>query len=138
MAGKVISGVRNDGEIGALGSIQPATRALMHRRRTDTRLSITASGISANSADGALTIRTRRPFAVSMLNPPSSFSGHGGGGRRTVEDRHGVSPLAEEASSPYGATNRGVVLPNQASLGAVWQNLRYQGPEQRSRKLPMV
>jgi hypothetical protein len=39
--------------------------------------------------------------------PPLSFRGHGGGGRRTVEDRHGVSPLAEEASSPYEATSVG-------------------------------
>jgi hypothetical protein len=79
MAGKVISGVRHDGEIGAFGSSPPAMRVLMREHRTDTRLSMTASGISASNADGVLTIGTRRPLAVSTPNPPSSFSGHGGG-----------------------------------------------------------
>jgi hypothetical protein len=91
--GKVISGVRHDGEVGA------ATR-------------------SKYAEPTSVVFRARRR------------------GRRTVEDRHGVSPLAEEASSPYGATNRGG---RPAEPGVSWsslQNLRYQGPEQRSRKLP--
>ena len=68
--------------------------------------------------------------------PPPSFPGHDDGGRRKVEDRHGVSSLAEEASSPYGAINRGVVLPEPGVSWSSLQNMRYQGPEQRSRNLP--
>jgi hypothetical protein len=79
MAGNVISGVRHDGEIGALGFSPLAMRILMGEHRTDTTHSMTARGISVNSADRVLTISTRRPFAVSMPNPAPSFSGHGDG-----------------------------------------------------------
>ena len=51
---------------------------------------------------------------------------------------HGA-PAAEEASNPYGATRpKAVVLPGP---GVSWINLpsqRYQGPEERSRRLPIL
>jgi hypothetical protein len=118
--------VRHDGEIGALGSIPPAMRALMREHRTDTRLSMTGSGTSANNADEVPLERAGRDATAEHpgipASPPGSLhpapttvlSRAWRWGRRTVEDRHGVSPLA------------------WSSL----QNLRYQGPEQRSRKLP--
>jgi len=52
---------------------------------------------------------------------PSSGSQHQNGCLHVVEyNGHGISPLAEEASSPYGATDRGrSSCPNQASHGSI-------------------
>jgi hypothetical protein len=53
--------------------------------------------------------------------PPPWGSQHQNGCLHVVEyNGHGVSPQAEEASSPYGATDRGrSSCPNQASHGAI-------------------
>ena len=52
---------------------------------------------------------------------PPSGSQHPNGCLHVVEyNGHGISPLAEEASSPYGATDRGrSSCPNQASHGSI-------------------
>jgi hypothetical protein len=52
---------------------------------------------------------------------PPSGSQHQNGCLHVVEyNGHGISPLAEEASSPYGATDRGrSSCPNQASHGSI-------------------
>ena len=74
-------------------------------------------GGAGTAAHGHMTQVCRINQVRNRRGLPSSASQHQDGCLHAVEcNGHGISPLAEEASSPYGATDRGrSSCPNQAS-----------------------
>lgn len=94
--GNVISGVRHSDETRASCSSARAARAPTRRARMLIRMSMVARGSSPNSADAALTIRNRCPFAVSRSNHASHKS------RTLVDDRCRHEDLALLPQAPRG------------------------------------